>query len=169
MTEIRNWIDESGYSRFLGIECSEMAPDGAKLVLPYREENSNPGDILHGGCAASLGIVGGQVVARANLGPSGGSFHTAQLQIAYLAAAKAEEVIATAKLRRRGKTLCFVDVQVATGAGKPIATISTTVRGRFGAEPSETPDGGESDGPADPGEIGPFIEQQPFIAAVRQR
>jgi uncharacterized protein (TIGR00369 family) len=167
MDEIRRWVADSGYSRFLGMELTAIDAENATLRLPYREENSNPGDVLHGGCAASLGIVGGQAVARAALGAAAGSFHTAQLQVAYLAAARAEEVIATAKLRRRGKTLCFVDIDIATEAGKPVATVLTTVRGRLGAPPAETPTAASDESGTDPGEIGPFIEQQPFIANRR--
>lgn len=164
MKEIKNWITDSGYSRFLGAELVAVDGESARLRLPWRTENSNPGDVLHGGCAASLGILGGQTVARAALGAEAGGFHTAQLQVAYLAAAQEEEVIAEARLRRRGKTLCFVTTDVATLDGKPIATILTTVRGRFGEAPAATPIHGGDHGEADPSEIGGFIEQQPFIA-----
>lgn len=167
MDEIRGWIAKSGYSRFLGMELTAIDAESATLRLPYREENSNPGDILHGGCAASLGIVGGQAVARAALGPAAGGFHTAQIQVAYLAAAKAEEVIATARLRRRGKTLCFVDIDIATEEGKPIATVLTTIRGRFGETPAQTPTASPTESGSDPSAIGHFIEEQSFIANRR--
>ncbi len=136
MDEIRSWVEESPYSRFLGIRLDHLDETSVRLVLPYRDENSNPGKALHGGCAASLGAIGGQAVARAALGPESGPWHTAQMQVSYLAAAIGEDVIAEAGLLRRGKELCFVSIGVKTQEGKQIASITTTVRGRLGAEPA---------------------------------
>ena len=94
MEEIRSWVEDSPYSRFLGVRVEHVDETRARLVLPYRDENSNPGKALHGGCAASLGAIGGQAVARAALGADSGPWHTAQMQVSYLAAAIGEDVIA---------------------------------------------------------------------------
>ena len=118
---VRRWVEDSPYSQAIGVELEELDADHARLKLPYRDENSNPGQALHGGCAASLGIIGAQAVARANLGEDAGPFHTAGLQVNYLAAAIGEDVFADATLLRRGKSVCFVEVEVATAEGKPIA------------------------------------------------
>ena len=150
MDAIRSWVERSPYSQFLGARLEHLDENGARLSLPYRDENSNPGKALHGGCAASLGAIGGQAVARAALGPDSGPWHTAQMQVSYLAAAIGEDVVADATLLRRGKELCFVRIGVETRDGKPIASITTTVRGRMGAEPAEM---GKS--PGDHGECDP--------------
>jgi len=163
MEEIRSWVEESPYSRFLGVQLEHVDEKSARLVLPYQDENSNPGKALHGGCAASLGAIGGQAVARAALGIESGPWHTAQMQVSYLAAAIGEDVIADAELLRRGKELCFVSIAVHTGDGKPIARINTTVRGRMGAEPAETVVSAGDTGEADPGPMGPHIGRVPFI------
>ena len=163
MEEIRNWVEQSPYSRFLGVALDHVDASSARLVLPYRDENSNPGKALHGGCAASLGAIGGQIVARAALGAESGPWHTAQMQVSYLAAAIGEEVIANAKLLRRGKKLCFVSIDVETREGKPIASITTTVRGRFAATPAQTHASAGDHGEADPGPMGPHIGKVPFI------
>ena len=138
MEAIREWVEDSPYCRFLGVRLDHLDENSARIVLPYKDENSNPGQALHGGCAASLGAIGGQAVARAALGPESGPWHICDLQVSYLAAAIGEDVVADAKLLRRGKQLCFVNVEVHTPDGKPIAFIATTVRGRFGAEPDLT-------------------------------
>ena len=163
MEEIRRWVEESPYSRFLGLQLEHVDEQSARLVLPYQDENSNPGRALHGGCAASIGAIGGQAVARAALGPESGPWHTAQMQVSYLAAAIGEDVIADAELLRRGKELCFVAIAVHTGDGKPIARINTTVRGRMGADPVETVKSAGDHGEADPGPMGPHIGRVPFI------
>ena len=68
MDEIRSWVEDSPYSKFLGVRLDHLDEKSARLILPYQDENSNPGKALHGGCAASLGAIGGQAVARAALG-----------------------------------------------------------------------------------------------------
>lgn len=163
MDEIRRWVEESPYSRFLGVRLEQLDEQGARLVLPYRDENSNPGKALHGGCAASLGAIGGQAVARAAHGAEAGPWHTAQMQVSYLSAAIGEDVVAEAELLRRGKELCFVSIGVRTSEGKPIARVTTTVRARFGADPVELPTSAGDHGESDPGKMGPHIGRVPFI------
>jgi uncharacterized protein (TIGR00369 family) len=163
MDEIRSWIEDSPYSKFLGVRLDHLDEKSARLILPYQDENSNPGKALHGGCAASLGAIGGQAVARAALGPESGVWHTAQMQVSYLAAAIGEDVVAEAELLRRGKELCFVSVDVKTKEGKQIASVTTTVRGRMGAAPVETALSAGDHGDSDPGPMGPHIGRVPFI------
>ena len=64
MDAIKKWVDDSPYSKFLGVELEQIDDSGARLSRPYQDANSNPGKALHGGCAASLGAIGGQAVAR---------------------------------------------------------------------------------------------------------
>ncbi len=162
---VRRWFEKSGYSAALGVELVRLDEGSAQLVLPYREENSNPGHVLHGGCAASLGTLGGQALARAVLGEDSGPWHTAGLQVSYLAAAKGETVVADAQLLRKGKEMCFASVTVATEGGKAIAHASSMVRGRFAAEEPERSVAQGDDGASDPGPLGAQIGKIPFMAA----
>jgi len=164
MEAIRSWVEQSPYSRFLGVKLDAVDEHGARLRLPYRDENSNPGQVLHGGCAASIGAIAGQAIARAALGAETGPFHTAQMQVSYLAAAIGAEVVADARLLRRGRELCFVGVDVKTLDDKPIAQITATVRGRSGNEAVPTYVCAGDHGESDPGKLGPAIEKVPFIA-----
>jgi len=163
MTAIQEWVEESPYSKFLGVQLAAIDESSARLRLPYQDENSNPGRALHGGCAASLGAIAGQAIARAALGEEAGPFHTAQMQVSYLAAAIGEEVIADARLLRRGRELCFVGIDVNTVEGKPIASLTTTVRGRAHGEDSDCYVSQGDHGEADPGVMGPHIGMVPFI------
>ena len=172
MNEIRDWVEQSPYSRFLGVQLDQLDQldhldssdeTKARLVLPYQDENSNPGKALHGGCAASLGAIGSQVIARAVLGAESGPWHTAQMQVSYLAAAIGEDVIAEARLLRRGRELCFVAIDVKTAEGKPIASITSTVRGRFAADSPDPTISAADHGESDPGPMGPHIGKVPFI------
>lgn len=163
MESIEAWVEGSPYCRFLGLALERVDAASARLRLPYRDENSNPGKALHGGCAASIGAVAGGAIARAALGVEAAPFHSVQMQVSYLAAAVDEEVVADARLLRRGRELCFVGVDVKTGAGKPVARIDTTVRGRFGAAQVPGYRSPGDHGASDPGVLGPLIARVPFI------
>ncbi len=159
------WLEDSPYAAALGVALHRLDPTSAELVLPFQEPNANPGQALHGGCAASLAVCGGQLVARAALGPEAGPVLTAGLQVNYLAAAIGEGVRATATLDRRGKGLCFVSVAVATDEGKPIAAASVALHAR-GAKPAPplVPAEGDTEG-CDPGKMGAGVEKLGFIAS----
>ncbi len=163
MDEIKNWVEQSPYSKFLGVKLELIDESGARLVLPYQDANSNPGQALHGGCAASIGAIAGQAIARTALGAEAGPFHTAQMQVSYLAAAIGEDIVAEARLLRRGRELCFVAVDVKTAEGKPISSITTTVRGRFDGDVPDYCVAAGDHGEADPGVMGPHIGKVPFI------
>jgi len=165
MELVERWLSESGYSLGLGVRLERLAQDSARLLLPYKEENSNPGKALHGGCAASLAVIGGQAVTRAVLGPEAGPWHTCGLQVNYLSAAIEEGVVAEARLLRRGKQVCFVETRVETEQGKPIAMATSLVRGRFGAEEPVRVSSHGDEGASDPGPMGPLIGRVPFMAA----
>lgn len=163
MTRVGSWICDSPYSRALGVELHSLEDGSAELGLPFKEDNSNPGGALHGGVAASLSVIGAQAVTRAALGADSGPWHTVAFQINYLAAAINEAVVAEARLLRRGKELCFVDVAVRTGDGKPIAQANIAVRGRGGLEAAQTAEVEGDDGAVDPGPIGSRIGAVSFI------
>jgi uncharacterized protein (TIGR00369 family) len=163
MDDVRSWVEDSPYCRFLGVRLESLDETSARLRLPYRDGNSNPGKALHGGCAASLGAVGSQAVARAALGAGSGPWHTCGMQVSYLAAAIGEDVVADARLLRRGKELCFVGVSVEKQDGRPVASITATVRGRFGAEPAQLYTSRGDHGESDPGTLGPHLSAVPFI------
>jgi uncharacterized protein (TIGR00369 family) len=162
MNDIKSQVETAPYAAALGVRCEELTETSALLRLPYGEQNANPGKALHGGCAASLGIMAGQAVTRAAMGPEAAPFHTAGLQVNYLSAAIGEDVCATGTLLRRGKNMCFVEVDVATLEGKSIAHITSMVRGRFGGEPVELRASAGDDGASDPGPMGPHIGKLNF-------
>ncbi|HEB90458.1 MAG TPA: PaaI family thioesterase [Deltaproteobacteria bacterium] len=163
MDRIKKQVEESPYGRALGVQLERVDEEGAVLHLPYQDANSNPGGVLHGGCAASIGVIAGEAIAGAALGADAGPFHNAQAQVSYLAAAIGEDVVAEARLLRRGRELCFVETEIRTSAGKPIAKVTTTVRGLFGRPSSERPVSAGDHGRADPGVMGPIIGKVPFI------
>jgi len=164
--DARRWLEASPYARMLGVEPLAIAPTRARLRLPFRAGNSNPGGVLHGGVAASLVALAGQAVARATLGPEAAPFHTWGLEVAYLAAAREQAVEVEAARLREGKELVFVDVAMRSEDGKPIAQGLVAARARFGAPAPTPPAAAGDDGSADPGPMGPHIEKIPFMARL---
>ena len=162
---VRRWIEASPYTAALGVRARELTKERAVLALPFAEGNANPGQALHGGCAASLAAIGGQAVTRLALGEASGPWHTAALQVGYLSAAIGEDVVATATLLREGKQLCFVGIEIATADGKPIAHATSVVRARLGSPPATMQRGAGDAGRAEPGPMGPAIGQLPFVRA----
>lgn len=167
MDAIARWVEASPYTAALGMRLTKLDETSASIALPFAEGNANPGRALHGGCAASLAAVGGQCVSRAAMGAGAGPFHTAAVQINYLAAAIGEDVHAHARLLRRGKDMCFVEIDVATDGGKSIAHATALVRARHGAEPTSLHFAAGDAGAADPGPLGPHVVKAPYMAARR--
>ncbi|MGI9591277.1 MAG: PaaI family thioesterase [Myxococcota bacterium] len=160
---MRRFIEQGTYARDLGMEIGELGEETARLHLPFAEPLTNGDQVMHGGCAASLAAAGAHVVTRATLGEASGPWHTVSLQVNYLAAAKSQGVFADARLLRRGKELCFVEVDVTGDDGRAIAHATTTVRGRFGAEPASLQVSASDPGESDPGKMGPHLGRIPFI------
>jgi uncharacterized protein (TIGR00369 family) len=138
--------------------------------VPYKDENSNPGRALHGGVAAStIGIAG--VLAASSGGPERPhDAGTLDLAVDYLAAAIGEDIVAEAKVLRRGKEIVYSDVDVRNDAGKRIAKGLVTHRAL-----DRPPAGGErqresrAEPPSGDGEVPPMaraIVSVPFIASL---
>jgi uncharacterized protein (TIGR00369 family) len=158
-----NPANESPYAEALGVEIESVDAERALLRLPFREVNANPGGALHGGVAASLAVIGANAVTRAALGAESGPWHTAGLHVSYLAAAINEAVTAQVRLLRRGKELCFLEVEVATADGKAIAHASVAVRARQGKPPALTHQSAGDDGETAPGPMGERVGKLGFI------
>lgn len=165
MDWVRHWVEESPYARALGVVLERLSEETADIALPYRDENSNPGKALHGGCAASLIAMAGQAVTRAALGQDAGPFHTAGAQVNYLKAAIGEDIVGRGRLLRRGREMCFVETRVETRDGTAIAQGTSLIRARMGAAPAQLPETRGDAGAADPGAMGPHVGKMPFTQA----
>lgn len=164
MSDVKSWVEESGYSKELGIQARSITDEVAELYLPFAEANSNPGGALHGGVYASMSIIGAHATARTALGSEVGPFHTVGFQINYLSAAINEAVTAKARLLRRGKELSFVEVMCTSEAGKDVSHATLMIRGRQGKDAALGPVTRGDAGENDPGEMGAFVTGGvPFI------
>jgi uncharacterized protein (TIGR00369 family) len=113
---ITQFLLHSPFVIHLGMRLESIEPDRAVLAMPYRDELATIGDVLHGGALGALvdtAAMAASWSAHDVSGPLRGT--TVGLSVNFVAAARGEEVTANARVIRRGKSLCFCDVDV-TGA-----------------------------------------------------
>jgi uncharacterized protein (TIGR00369 family) len=120
--DLKSEFEAAPYIAGLGVRVESVNAEEARLRVPYKDENSNPGQALHGGVAASTIDIAAALVARAAFSEiTDVDCGAVDLTVDYLAAAIGEDITAAAKVLRRGKELVYSDVEVRTGAGKQIA------------------------------------------------
>ena len=112
----------SPLAQHLGVTVVELEQDHARLALPFAEHNVTIGDTVHGGAIVTL--IDTTAVAAAWATPDlpenlRGS--TVSLTVNFLAAAQGQELTADAQVIRRGRSLCYLEVDVTDAAGGRVA------------------------------------------------
>jgi len=119
---IRQFLPTSPYVGHLGIQLIDMQPDMAMLRLPFANSLITNGTTIHGGAIASLIDTAAMVAAWADDSvPENMRGTTVSMSITYLAPAEHEDIQATARVLRRGRSLVYLDVEVQSVSGKNIA------------------------------------------------
>ena len=119
---VEAFIPSSPFLGHLGMRLTALEQDRAELVLPFSQELVTIGDVLHGGAIAALIDTAGMAAAWADGGdPGDRAGSTIGLSIDFVAAARAEDVTAEARVIRRGRSLCFCEVEATGEAGQVVA------------------------------------------------
>ena len=105
----------------LGLDIEEVQPDCCRLRLPFRPALRTAGEVVHGGAIASLIDSAGVVAVWSNVPPEITRGATASMTVNYLTAAEGVDVIAEARIVRRGHSVVFVEVDVSSPDGEPVA------------------------------------------------
>jgi uncharacterized protein (TIGR00369 family) len=119
---ITQFLVHSPFVLHLGIRLESIEPDRARLAMPYRPELATIGDVVHGGALSALvdtAAMAASWSAHDGSGPLRGT--TVGLSVDFLAAARGLQVTADARVIRRGKSLCFCDVEVSDADGGLVA------------------------------------------------
>jgi uncharacterized protein (TIGR00369 family) len=104
----------------LGVTVDALEDDRAVLVLPYQREHMNAGGVLNGGATASLITMAGTLAAWAGADVERRTdVRCVDLAVQYLDAGREDDVVAEARVLRRGRDVVFLDV-AARSAGGPI-------------------------------------------------
>jgi len=111
----REFLKESPFINFLGIELLELTDTYAKGRMPFKKEYHNPYGTMHGGCLYALAdTIAGTV---ANM--SGKVVTTVEGNLHYLEPGwKTEYIYCEATLIRSGKNLVTVNADIKDDNGK---------------------------------------------------
>jgi uncharacterized protein (TIGR00369 family) len=134
MKLVEGAIVRSPYGRLLGLETVEVAADRVRVRLPYRAEVTTLGDTVHGGAISALvdAAATGAFWAHEKVGPDARGT-TIGFSINFVAAGRGQDLIADARVRRRGREICTGEVSVADAAGREVAIALVTYKLSLGA------------------------------------
>ncbi|MEO6027727.1 MAG: PaaI family thioesterase [Candidatus Binatia bacterium] len=113
---VEGFIVGSPYGKHLGIVMESVEADRVCLRLPYREALTTIGDMVHGGAIASLVDVAATAAcwASPNVDPASRGT-TIGLTLNYLNAGRGQDLLATAEVIQRGRSIPFCEVTIRAG------------------------------------------------------
>jgi len=126
---VRNVIVGSPFGTLVGVVPETIEPDRVRLRLPFRPEVTTVGDVVHGGAIASLVDVAATaaVWSGADLAASQRGT-TIGFALNFLAAGRGQDLLATATVIQRGRTICVCEVDVRGMDGDPVARALVTYK-----------------------------------------
>src|SRR5258708_88504 len=119
-----HWTQGVAFNRHCRIEVLRWDAEGAELFLPYADSLSAHAGIFHGGVVSALldTTATGAVMAGHDFA-KGSRITTISLSVQYLSVAPGENLVATGRCTRRGRTVHFAEAQACGAAsGKGVAT-----------------------------------------------
>ena len=130
MTEVvRGAIVGAPLASLLGMELVDVADDVVTIRLPFRSEVTTIGDLVHGGAIAALVDVSATAAAwtRADLlrFPRG---TTIGFSLNFLQGAVATDLVATARIIQRGRSVQVCEVDVRGAGGDAVARAMVTYK-----------------------------------------
>jgi uncharacterized protein (TIGR00369 family) len=128
-TAIEKFIVGAPYGQLLGLECREITEDRVSVRLPFRPEITTLGEMVHGGAISALVDVAATGAAwatpKATLQAKGS---TVGFSLSFLSPALGCDLVAEARVLKRGRSLCVIDVSVADSDGTDVARAMVTYR-----------------------------------------
>ena len=130
MTTPEDWVQATAerilgnpLGSHLGMSVIEAAPERVVAGLPFRRHNTTMGDQVHGGAISALIDAAATAVAWSGVDsespPSFGT--TVTLEVRFMAPARGCDLVATATVPRRGRSICFSHVEVKDPEGNLVA------------------------------------------------
>jgi uncharacterized protein (TIGR00369 family) len=136
---IQKAILEGPFSASLELEGEEARPDYVRLRLPFSMRRTTVGDIVHGGAIAALIDTAATAAAWSGIeSPEEYRGTTIGFSVSFLSAARGEDLIAEARVTRRGSSICFIDVAVTDPRGDAIASGLVSYKLSRGSSPAGT-------------------------------
>jgi uncharacterized protein (TIGR00369 family) len=118
---IADSLNDEAFTRWLGLRFDEIRDGYARLTLAYRPEIEQGGGVVHGGAIASAldNVVLGAILSTLPERPRRAA--TIDLHVHFIDAVAREDVIAEARIRRRGKSIVFAEADARTPSGRVVA------------------------------------------------
>lgn len=126
---IEGFIVGAPFARVLGVVVDRIDVDRVRLTLPYRDDVTTIGDLVHGGAIAGLVDVAATAAcwASPDLDPNARGT-TIGFAINYLNAGRAQDLIADAEVIQRGRAISVADVHVRSADGTLVARATVTYK-----------------------------------------
>jgi uncharacterized protein (TIGR00369 family) len=116
------YIEHSPFAVHLGLRTDKIEPDHVRLAMPYNEQLATVGDVVHGGAISSLLDTAATIAAWSGLESlENVRGTTISLAVTFVAAARGRDLVADARVVRRGRSVCFCEVDVQDDAGATVA------------------------------------------------
>jgi uncharacterized protein (TIGR00369 family) len=122
-------IVKGPFGLLLGLELVDAEEDCVRLRLPFRSEVTTLVDTVHGGAIASLVDCAATASfwARSSI-PPGSRGTTIGLSVNFLSAGRGRDLVATARVRRRGREISTGEVTVHDTEGNEVAVALVTYK-----------------------------------------
>lgn len=119
---IRQFLTISPFVGHLGMRLAALEPDRATLVLPFSESVVTVGDVVHGGAISALVDTTAMAAAWSmSEAPANLRGTTVSLSVDFVTAARAQDLTAVGRVIRRGRSLCFCEVEVRDAGDQVVA------------------------------------------------
>ena len=113
---------QTGFGAFIGTRLGHLEDGFCQVLLPYKAELSRGDELIHGGVISALIDKAGTGAAwsYSDIGPAARGA-TVGLTVNYLQGANQCDLVADARVVRRGGSITVVDVDVKSADGDLIA------------------------------------------------
>jgi uncharacterized protein (TIGR00369 family) len=108
------------FFELLGLQPEEVRPDFGCMRLPFKADLQQARGLVHGGAIASLIDSAGVLAIKATF-PDAIGGATVSMTVNYLAPARQIDLVAEARIIRRGRSIVFLDVDVLAPDGERVA------------------------------------------------
>jgi len=118
----RDLLQHSPFANHVGLRLESLEPDTATLALDYEDSVATVADLVHGGAISTLVDTAATAASWSTPDgsvPSAGT--TVGMTVDFLRAARGVDLRAVARVVKRGRSLCFVDVEVTDPGGDLVA------------------------------------------------
>jgi uncharacterized protein (TIGR00369 family) len=116
------YVEHSPFCAHLGLRPDTIELDHVRLSMPFGDSLVTVGDVVHGGAISSLIDTAATVAAWSGLeSVEGARGTTVSLTVSFLAAARAQDLTADARVAKRGRSICFCEVDVTSADDRLVA------------------------------------------------